>query len=237
MAQTRGRRQAGNLLFYNGHRDRIVDVVGPAVWKYEHRPDILNATTVDPTGWTTTVVSAGTGDTEWDPNNEAGRLGTITPADNENDGGNYQLLGENFSCAGAHAFYIGMEAKSNDVDQIDLFFGAAIVDTDLLGAVTDAVYFESLDESSTVAIVAEKGSSETTGAVTATLTDDTDFILEMLFDGTRLKAYVDGVKIFDAVPANLPDTEPLRLSLHFLTGEAVVNTLNVKWLKAFQWAI
>ena len=233
MARIRARRAGSAILYTEGHRDRIVDAIGRGVWKYELRPDILNPNGTDPTGWTTTVVEAGSGDTNFSPNNVAGRLGTITCAAADNDGGSYQLLGENVQFDSNQLIYAGMEAKINDVDQSDLFFGFAIVDTALLGAVNDAVYFESLDESAVVGIVAEKGGTETTGATTVTLVDATDFIIEYLWDGTRLKAYVDGVQIFNAVPANIPNTEDLRLSLEFLTGEGTANTLNIKWLRAF----
>lgn len=232
MGRVRARRVGNALLYTEGHRDRIVDAVGRGVWKYQLRPDILNADGTDPTGWTTTVVEVGAGTTDFSPNNVAGRLGSVVPAANENDGGSYQLLGENVQFDSNQLIYAGMEFQGSDIDQSDLFFGMAIVDTALLGGVTDAVYFESLDGSAAVAIVAEKDSTETTGATTGTLVDAVDSIIEFLWDGTRLKAYVDGTQIYNAVPANVPDDEDLRLSLEFLTGEAVANTLNIKWLKA-----
>ncbi len=233
MATQRSYQKGGNLIFTNGKaRGRVVDIIGPNVWKYDLRPDHLNVTTVDPERWTTTVVSAGTGDTEFDPNDTGNRVGTITPADNDNDGGNYQLLGENFICTSSQLWYASLEGQHSDADQSDLFFGVAVTDTDLLGGVADAVYFESLDESLDINFVAEKGSAETVAAAVGTMADATDSLFEIFWDGTRLLAYLDGVKVSDSIPANLPDTEAMRLSIQHLTGEAVVNTFNVKRLRA-----
>lgn len=233
MAQQRAYNKGGNLIFTNGKaRGRVVDIIGPNVWKYDLRPDILNATTVDPTGWTTTVVEAGAGNTEFDPNDTGNRVGTITCAANENDGGSYQLLGENLICQSGQLWYVGLEGQSNDADQSDLFFGVAVVDTALLGGVADAVYFESLDGSLDINFVAEKGSSETTASAVGTMADAVDNLFEIFWDGTRLLAYLDGVKVSDSIPTNLPDTEAMRLSIEYLTGEAIANTFNVKRLRA-----
>jgi len=235
-----GRNQKKNILIYDNsrHSNAIIDVLGDqGAFKYELTPQIVGIDTSDPVGFTTTVVEAGTGTTEFSVNNTVGRVGTITCAADENDGGSYQLLGEHFSCASSEGWYVGMSAQMVDVDQTDLLFGVCITDTALLGGMTDGVYFESLDGSSAIGIVAEKDSTETTGGTTATISDATDFIIEMVWDGTKLHAYVDNTKIYSDTPANAPDDEALRLSLEVLTGEAVANTLNVEWLRAFRWRL
>ena len=225
-----------NLVFTSEHDKRIVHAVGPGVWQYQLRPDHLGAATADPQGWTTTVVETGLGgNTEIDPNDEAGRVGTITTDNAENDGANMQLLGENAKFTSGQTIYARLVGKINDVDQTDLLFGFCITDTDLLGGMTDGVYFESVDGSASVSFVAEKDSTETQEDTLGTLTDDTDVTLEFFWDGPAgtIEAFIDGVSVYGpADPANLPDDESLRLSLHFLTGEATANTLNIKDLYA-----
>ena len=234
MAQLHSRYVRGSLAFYEGHRHRLVHAIGKDVFQYELTAPDLNADAADPTGWTSTVVEAGSGTTEFSPNNTAGRVGTITCAANENDGGSYQLLGENFELTSDQDIYVGAQLQVNDADQTDLFFGLAITDTAILGGVSDAVYFESVDGSATLSTVTEKDSTETQNDSVGTLTDATDIVLEFYWDGSSVYFYVDGTQASNIHTANIPDNEALRLSLEFLTGEAVANTCNVKWLRAIQ---
>jgi len=212
---------------------RLVDAIGQDVFKYELLAPDLNADATDPTGWTSTVVEAGSGTTEFSPNNTAGRVGTITCAANENDGGSYQLLGENFELTSDQDLYVGAKLQINDADQTDLFFGLAVTDTALLGGVTDGVYFESVDGAATISTVTEKDSTETQNDSAGTITDATDVLLELYFNGSSVYFFIDGSQV-NVHTANIPDDEALRVSLEFLTGEAVANTCNVAWLRAIQ---
>jgi len=226
----------GALAFHeSSNRHRLVHAIGQDVYEYELTSDNLNATTVDPSGWTATVVEAGSGTSEFDANNTAGRVGTITAAADENDGAQYQLLGENFELTSDQDIYAGVELQINDVDQTDILFGICITDTTLLGGMTDGVYFESLDGAATISTVTEKDSSETQNDSAGTLVDATDKVLELYFDGTASAVYfyIDGTLV-NTHTANIPDDESLTLSLAFLTGEATANTCNVKWLRAIQ---
>ena len=226
----------GALAFHeSSNRHRLVHAIGQDVYEYELTSDNLNATTVDPSGWTATVVEAGSGTSEFDANNTAGRVGTITAAADENDGAQYQLLGENFEFTSDQDIYAGVELQINDVDQTDILFGICITDTTLLGGMTDGVYFESLDGAATISTVTEKDSSETQNDSAGTLVDATDKVLELYFDGTASAVYfyIDGTLV-NTHTANIPDDESLTLSLAFLTGEATANTCNVKWLRAIQ---
>ena len=234
MAVIHSRYIRGNLAFYQNHRMRLVDALGEDVYKYELTTPTLNATTVDPSGWTTTVVEAGTGTTEFDANNTAGRVGTITCAADENDGGQYQLLGEGFEFTSDQDIYAGIEFPGNDVDQTDILFGLCITDTTLLGGMTDGVYWESLDGSATTSTVTEKDSTETQTDSVSTLTDATDQVWEIYFDGSSVYFFADGTQSSTIHTANIPDDEALTLSLAVLTGEATANTVNVKWLRAIQ---
>ena len=76
----------GSLAFYQGHRHRIVDAIGDGVTWYSFKPQDANSGTTDPTGWTATVVEAGTGTSEWNAANGERGTSTITTAANEDDG-------------------------------------------------------------------------------------------------------------------------------------------------------
>jgi len=235
MANIHARRIRGNLAYYDTHLKRLVDAVGPDVQKYELLPHVLNATATDPSGWTTTVVEVGAGTTEFDVNNAAGRVGTITTAANENDGGSYQLLGESFELTADQDVYAGVCLQINDADQTDLLFGLCITDTALLGGMTDGVYIESLDASASISVVTEKNSTETQTDSVGTITDATDITLELYYSGadSNVEFFVDGSSV-GTHTTNIPNDEALRLSIEFLTGEAVANTCNVQWLRAIQ---
>ena len=234
MAFIKGRNVRGAVAEYETHRHRLVDARGGNVIVHKLSSPELNVTTVNPTGWTTTVVEIGTGTSEFNPGDEIDVVGILLTAADENDGINVQLVGESFKFDSNHDIYFGMEFRCNDVDQMDFWAGLGITDTTLLAAVTDAVYFETLDGSAALALVAEKNNTETTVAAVGTLVDDTDIFIEFYWNGTTLYAYVDGLIVSATVPANIPDDEELRLSMHFLTGEDVAQTLKIKRLVAIQ---
>lgn len=228
------RHDHGHLVFYDSHLKRVVDVVGPDVTKYKLTPNELNPSTTDPSGWTATVVEAGTGTSEFNPSDAIDFIGDLITAANENDGINVQLLGEQFKLDADHHIYFGIKFKINDVIQSDFLAGLCITDTAMLGGVSDGVYFESLDASASVSFVSEAGSTETQTDSVGTLVVDTVQYWEFYWDGTKLQAFVDGVSVYYATPANLP-AEELRVSLHFLSGEAIAQTLRIQDLRAFQW--
>ena len=87
---------SGALAYYQTHRMRLIDAIGENVTKYILTPEKLGPDATDPRDFTTTVVEVGAGTTEFSAGNDEHGTGVITPAANENDGGNYQLLGERF---------------------------------------------------------------------------------------------------------------------------------------------
>lgn len=238
MAQNvKGTMRLNNFVWLSVHEKRILDAHGPDVIKYiddfVHIP--VDDTTGDPTAWTTTVVEAGTGDSTATSANIAGGGLLLTTAANENDGINLQLNGESFELSGsATHFYAGIRFKINDVTQTDFFAGLAITDTDILGGVTDRIGFQSLDGSTDIKAMVEKDSTETLSDAIGTLVDDTWHIAEMYYDGSSIEVFFDGVSAGTLAVTNLPDDEELRPSIHFLTGEAVANTMTIDWMRFVQ---
>jgi hypothetical protein len=218
-------------------RHRWYDAFGSGVVKQieDFATIASDDSTGDPTEWEVTVVEAGAGDSTAVVTDRVGGALLITSAANEDDGWSMQLgatAGESVKLDGNYPLYCGIRLAINDVDQTDFLFGVAVTDTAILGGVTDGMYFRSVDATAVVNFVTEKNSVESETAV-ATMVDDTYVTLEFLFDGVGVTAYADGVEITStaAIGATFPNDEELRLSLEFLTGEAVANTCTVEWLR------
>jgi hypothetical protein len=207
------RYENGALLFYQTHRHRIVNAIGDNVQFYDFQHENAQASGTDPLGFTATVVEAGSGTTEWVPSDTERGASTIT-------------------CAG-NWVYFRLKMAIDDVDQTDFFGGFAITDTAILGGVTDRIGFQSVDGDAGVDFLVEKDSTETLTEDVGTLADGTDIDLEFVWDGgaSALYSYVDGaLTTTQTATTNLPNDEELRLSLEFLTGEAVANVMTIKKL-------
>lgn len=220
--------------------NRWFDAFGPGVTKYIFDGSVLSAddSTTDPTEWVDTVVEVGAGVSTCVLDDVAGGGMIITTAASENDGWSMQLghanAGEWLGLSGPYYAYFGCEFASNDVDASDVWLGAAVTDTALLGGVTDSVRFESLDGSTSLRFVLEKDSNETVTSV-GTIADDTYVVVEWYWDGPGgyIYAYVDGVlqATIAETDTNFPNDELLRLSVEYLTGDNSANTCKIKWLR------
>ena len=223
----------GALLFYQTHRHRIVNAIGENVQFYDLQHHDCQVDATDPLGFTSTVVEAGSGTTEWTASNTERGASTITCAANEDDGGSYQLLGESVLLNSGNWVYFRLKCAIDDVDQTDFFAGFCITDTAILGGTTDRIGFQSVDGDAGVDFLVEKNSTETLTQDVATMTDGTEIDLEFVWDGNAesLYSYVDGtLTSTQTATTNLPNDEELRLSLEFLTGEAVANVMTVRKL-------
>jgi hypothetical protein len=197
--------------------------------------------TDDATGMPTEFVNTLVGASTFAHTDVAGGGVLLTSAALENDGISLQLgdelggAGESVSFAADYPTYFGITAAINDVDQTDFVAGFAVTDTAILGGVTDGLYFRSVDETAAVNFVLEQDSVESVNAV-ATMIDAADMQLEFLYWNHNVEVYVDGVlqvTIADT-DVNFCNDELLRLSIEFLTGEAVANTMTIKRLRFIQ---
>jgi hypothetical protein len=213
---------------------RWYDADGPHVTKCVE--EFVNIATDDTTGlataYTTTLVNASTFTLT------AGALGgnaVLTAAGAENDGVNMQLDGEAFYFAGDYPAYFGCRFAINDVDQVDAAIGLCITDTTAATAVSDGIFFRTVDESAALNFIVENTNVEdSTNA--ATLTDAGWVVAEFVYDGTKVEAYIDGSSIGSVAisSASFPDDEYLTPTLAMLSGEATANTLTVDWMRAIQ---
>lgn len=230
----KGRYFRGNLLYL--YNQTWFDAFGPNVVKFSD--DFVN-TPFDgadaPAAYTTTLVEAGAGETTvaLKAGADGGTL-LITTDAADNDGANIQLKGEAFQPSGSHPIYFGCRFKMSEATQSDFFIGLAITDTDLLGGVTDAIFFTKVDGSTTMSFNVEKNSSKTTVNYGTAFAADTWYKLEFYFDGTNLDWYVNDVAQTRPAVTNLPDDEYLTPSIHVLTGSAASITAEVDWIRCIQ---
>ena len=233
---TNSRYIRGALAFFGTHRKRLLNAIGENVVSYIE--DFVNLpvddTTGDPLAWTTTVVEAGSGTTTFASTDASGGKAIITTAGNEDDGGNYQLNGESFETTSDQDLYFGTKLAINDADNTDIIVGLAVTDTTLLGGLADGIYFESVDGSASISTVTEASSTETQNDSAGTLVDATEIELEFYYDGTagNVEFYNDGTLV-NTHTTNIPSTQ-MRVSVHFLTGEATANTCTIDWIRCIQ---
>ena len=233
---TNSRYIRGALAFFGTHRKRLLNAIGENVVSYIE--DFVNLpvddTTGDPLAWTTTVVEAGSGTTTFASTDASGGKAIITTAGNEDDGGNYQLNGESFETTSDQDLYFGTKLAINDADNTDIIVGLAVTDTTLLGGLADGIYFESVDGSASISTVTEASSTATQNDSAGTLVDATEIELEFYYDGTagNVEFYIDGTLV-NTHTTNIPSTQ-MRVSVHFLTGEATANTCTIDWIRCIQ---
>lgn len=227
----------GNLLYWDTHQSRIIDAWGPGVRKVDLTGPHYRFYAADNlAGWTTTLVEGGAGETTLAASTAVnGGALLITTDAAENDGITLQMQGEGFQPAADSLIYFGTRLKISDATQSDLLVGLCITDTDLLGGMTDGIYFRKVDASATLSAVLEQDSSETTSTA-ATMVADTYVTLEIVANGVTVDFYVNGAMLTQMAQTNVPDDELLTPSIHFLTGEAVAKTCTIDWLRAFRIA-
>jgi hypothetical protein len=226
------------LVFYDDtYTHRWYDAIGAGVIK--HLEEFLGTpsddSTGDPTGWMVTLVEIGANTSTMVVTDRAGGAALIETAGNENDGWSMQLgaaAGENVDFTAPYWFYGRCDFAINDVDQTDFFWGLSVTDTAILGGSTDSIGFRSVDASAVLNFITEKDSIESSTAV-ATLADGVYIATEFLVDATTVYHYVNGALTGSVArsTSTFPDDEQMRLSLEFLTGEAVQNTCTVERLK------
>lgn len=227
----------GNLLYWDTHQNRIIDAWGPGVKKWIMGPNLGAQSADNMAGFTTTLVETGAGGETTVAAGTAINGGSllITTDNADNDGANIQMIGEAFQPAASTFLYYGIKLQISDATQSDLLAGFCITDTDLLGAMTDGMYFRKVDATTTMLSVLEQDSNETTGTA-LTVANDTDMYLEIVANGVIVDFYVNGTMLTQMAQTNVPDDELLTPSLHFLTGEAAVKTCTVKDWRVFRIA-
>lgn len=230
----RSYRDGGNLIFWDAHRMRVVDVIGAGVEAKVNLGDaVITGDALDPVDWISTVVEVGAGTTELSGSITAGIVARITNAANEDDGGSYQAPGAVFTCVAGSRWYAGLDFTSSEETEIDMLFGVAVTDTAMLGGVADACYMETLDGGTGISCVNELSNAETQTDDMGTMVVTRQY-WEMFWDGTSVHYFINGSEVLDEADGECND-QAMRLSLEFLNGEAVAHTLDIHSCKGFAW--
>lgn len=228
----------GNLVFYDSrYEHRWLDAIGPTVTKALEEFVFTPFSAADsPSGYTTTLVELGAGETTvalLAATVPEGNL-LITADANENDGANIQRLGEAFLLAANKPCYFGARFKVNEATQSDFILGLCITGATLLGGMTEGVYFRKVDGVTTCNFVLENGSTETETAV-LTVAANTYYTVEFVWNGAAIDSWVDGVLQTRPVLTNLPQAQTLTPSIAFLSGAAGAGkTMTIDWVRAIQ---
>lgn len=226
------------VAYDSSYAHRWLNAWGPAVNKLiEEFVQTCFEAADTPAAWTVTLVETGAGETTLAlvGGSSSGEL-LITTDAADNDGANMQAKGEAFLLSGNLPAYFGIRFKASEATQSDFLAGLCITNTNLLGGMTDGVYFRKVDASTGVSFVVEQDSAETETAGVLTFAANTYYVLEIVYDGSFIYAYVDGslVATVAASNANVPNDEYLTPSVHFLTGEANAKTMTIDWIRAIQ---
>lgn len=226
----------------DAHTWRWYDAIGPNVVKYIQQFEAVptDDSTGMPTEFTYTVVGDA-GDNTFAITDVAGGAALFTTDSDNNDGIKLQLgdensgAGENVDFSGDYPTYFGTCFKLNDVDATDVLVGFCVTDTACLDAVSDGMYFRSIDGTDDLDFVLEKDNDESTTSV-ADITDDTYITLEAFYFDHEVKVYADNTLIstISDSDTNFPDDELLRLTIELLTGDDSANTMTMKWLRFIQ---
>lgn len=233
MANLHSERRAGHLVYYDAHLKRVIDALGADVVKQD-LGNALIAAADTPAGFTTTLVEGGAGETTVTKATVSGGGTLITTDQADNDGANIQAQGEPFALKAGNIVYFRCLLQCSEATQSDFLAGLCITDTDLLGGLSDGVYFEKVDGGTGISFTVEKDSTETQADTLGTLAADTEVDLEFYWDGSTLEAFIDGVSVATPALTNLPDDEELTLSFQGLTGAASAETFTLHKCYAIQ---
>ena len=189
--------------------------------------------------WVITTTEAGGGDATEALGDGDGGLLVITndAADNDSDelqwaGGSGGVI-ESFKYEAAKGLYFKTRFKVNDATQSDFAVGLIITDTAFIDGTTDGIYFRKADGSTSMELVIEKDSTETTVSC-GTAADDTFMTLGFYYDPRirKFSVYKDNVKVGTAVNTNAPDDEELAVSFAIQNGAAAAKVMTMDYLSA-----
>ena len=143
---------------------------------------------------------------------------------------------EFFAPGDTKRFFMKTRFKVSDATDTAVIIGACVTDT-TLAAVADGIYFRKADTSTTLELVVEKNSTESTISMGA-MADDTFVVASMSFDAgasgkdtPQIKAYLNDVHVGTiTTAANLPDDVTLAPSIAVNNGAEGSEDLTIDYL-------
>ena len=111
--------------------------------------------------------------------------------------------------------------------------GLIITDTTIIDGVTDGIYFRKADGATSIELVIEKDSTETTVSC-GDAADDTFMTLGYYYDpkDRKFHVYKDNVKVGTGLTTNVPDDEELAVSFAIQNGAAAAKVMTLDYISA-----
>lgn len=192
--------------------------------------------------WTVTEVDVGANSTDQTLLDSAGGWLRIKSAGNEDDGAQLQLggtgdgetIGESFAAVANRKLFFEARFQMNDVTQADLFFGLHVEDTTIIaGRGSDYIGFRTDDGDAALDVESASGSSASDVTTAATLVDATNIKVGFKINGTTsIEFWVNDV-LTTTISSDIP-TALMKLSIAYLTGEAVENNVDIDYIRIYQ---
>ena len=189
--------------------------------------------------WVITTTEAGSGNATEALGDGDGGLLVVTNDDADNDSDEFQWAGgsggviESFKYEAAKGLYFKTRFKVNDATQSDFAIGLAITDTTFIDGTTDGIFFRKADGATSIELVIEKDSTETTVSC-GDAADDTFMTLGFYYDPRirKFSVYKDNVKVGTAVNTNAPDDEELAVTFAIQNGAAAAKIMTMDYISA-----
>ena len=189
--------------------------------------------------WVITTTEGGSGAATEALGDGDGGLLVVTNDDADNDSDEFQWAGgsggviESFKYEAAKGLYFKTRFKVSDATQSDFAIGLAITDTTFIDGTTDGIFFRKADGATSIELVIEKDSTETTVSC-GDAADDTFMTLGFYYDPRirKFSVYKDNVKVGSAVNTNAPDDEELAVTFAIQNGAAAAKVMTLDYISA-----
>ena len=189
--------------------------------------------------WVITTTEGGSGNASEALGDGDGGLLVVTNDDADEDSDEFQWAGgsggviESFKYEAAKGLYFKTRFKVNDATQSDFAVGLVITDTTVIDGTTDGIFFRKADGATSIELVIEKDSTETTVSC-GDAADDTFMTLGFYYDPRirKFSVYKDNVKVGTAVNTNAPDDEELAVSFAIQNGAAAAKVMTLDYISA-----
>jgi hypothetical protein len=189
--------------------------------------------------WVITTTEGGSGAATEALGDGDGGLLVVTNDDADDDSDEFQWAGgsggviESFKYEATKGLYFKTRFKVNDATQSDFAVGLVITDTTVIDGTTDGIFFRKADGATSIELVIEKDSTETTVSC-GDAADDTFMTLGFYYDPRirKFSVYKDNVKVGTAVNTNAPDDEELAVSFAIQNGAAAAKVMTLDYISA-----
>jgi hypothetical protein len=189
--------------------------------------------------WTVTETQAGATQAISNSNTLGpGGILLLTNSAADNDVNQIQRVGESFKFTAGKETWFKARVRVSNATETDVYVGLVITDADVVGAVTDGVYFRKDDDSTGWDIVSLMDSAGSTQTNVGTLVANTWVVLAFYYNGgTEIQAFIDGAKVATltvAAGTSLVNDEELAVLASLTNGSAAAHTMAIDYLFAAQ---